>query len=319
MFRFMPRVSGHALLPTFALLTAMILWSSSFIALKIAMREYHPLVLIFLRMTIASVMFGLLWRNFRHVTYRKGDWKLLLFMAFCEPCLYFVFEGFALLYTSASQAGMIVSVMPLLVAVAAFLYLGERLSRRAWCGFFVAIAGVIWLTVAGKETENAPRPLLGNMLEFFAMVSATGYIIAAKRLSAHYPPLFITAVQSWVGCIFFFPLAMLPFASWPSGFPVVETAAVLYLGIVVTLGGYGLYNYGVSKLPAGQASAWGNAIPVFTLIMGHLFLGDTLTAPQYAASVLVLAGVCMSQQFNAAPDTVSDNVSGTASGRGRGQ
>lgn len=305
---------------TLALLLAMLLWSSSFIAMKVALEGFHPMVVVFGRMGISSAVFLALWRNFRHVRYRKGDWKRLGAMALCEPCLYFVFEAYALRYTSASQAGMIVSVMPLCVAVAAWIVLGERLARRVWSGFVLAIIGVVWLSLGGAISDNAPNPLLGNLLELCAMVSATGYVINAKKLSATYPPLFITAVQSLAGSAFFLPLLFLPTTQLPDAFPLLPTLSVIYLGTCISLGAYGLYNFGVSRLPAGQASAFINLIPVITLLMGRVLLGDQLTPQQYAASVLVLVGVLLSQGRGvpATEKTVPDESAPNDSARLRG-
>lgn len=286
---------------TIALLLAMLLWSSSFIAMKIALTGFDPMVMIFGRMAIASVIFIAVWRrNFSGVRYRAGDWKLLGFMTMCEPCLYFVFEAYALEYTSASQAGMIVAMMPLSVAVAARFVLKEHMARSAWAGFCLAIAGVVWLSLGGQVTENAPNPMLGNALEVCAMLTATGYVISAKRLSSTYPPLFITAVQSLAGFVFFLPVLALPGVTLPTSLPLTPTLAVLYLGVCITLGAYGLYNYGVSRLPAGQTASYINLIPVLTLIMGRVVLGDELSPSQYLASLLVLAGVVLSQRRAAA-------------------
>ncbi|MGV8455706.1 EamA family transporter, partial [Pseudomonas aeruginosa] len=63
--------------------------------------------------------------------------------------------------------------------------------------------------------------------------------------------------------------------------------AVVYLGVVVTVGAYGLYNFGVGRLPASQASGFINLIPVFTLVFAALLLGETLNGPQMLAAGLV--------------------------------
>lgn len=63
----------------------------------------------------------------RRVTRR--EWKYIVLLALCEPCFYFVFEGYAMIYTTASQAGMVVAALPLAVVVAAWLLLGERPHR----------------------------------------------------------------------------------------------------------------------------------------------------------------------------------------------
>ena len=142
-------------LPLLSLLLAMFLWASSFIALKIAFRGYDPMVVIFGRMLVASLCFLLVGRRLtRSLRYRKGDYRLLLFMAFCEPCLYFIFEARAIENTTASQAGLITAMLPIMVMAAASLLLKEVVSRKAWLGAALAVAGVIWLT-APRATPSA--------------------------------------------------------------------------------------------------------------------------------------------------------------------
>ncbi len=279
-----------------SLLMAMAIWASSFIALKMAFRVYDPMVVIFARMLVASLCFlPLLPYLLKEVRFRSSDVKSILLMAFCEPCLYFLFEAKALELTSASQAGMITALLPALVAVCARLAFNERLSVLAYAGFGLAMAGACWLSLSGRPEPSAPNPMLGNFLEFIAMVCATGYIINLKRLTFRYPPLFLTAVQAFIGSLFYFPILFLPSTSLPVVVEAVPTAAVIYLGAVVTLGAYGMYNFGVSRIPVSRASAFVNLIPVFTLVMGRVVLGERFTLQQYMASALVLAGITVSQ------------------------
>jgi drug/metabolite transporter (DMT)-like permease len=275
----------------------MILWASSFIALKLAFRGYDPMIVIFGRMLVASICFLPLLPRFRAANpLRRRDWKPMLFMAFCEPCLYFVFEARALELTTASQAGMITALLPLLVAVGARFILKETLTTGMLAGFAMAIAGAVWLSVAGEASADAPRPLLGNFLEFVAMVCATGYIISLKRLTRRYTPFFLTAIQAFVGAVFFFPALWFPSTSWPDQMTWGPTLAIIYLGAVITLGAYGLYNFGVSRIPASQASVFANLIPVFTVLLGSLILDERFTRAQYIASILVFIGIYVSQR-----------------------
>jgi len=193
-----------------SLLLAMMLWASSYIALKIAFRSYDPMVVIFGRMSVASLCFLFIIKRLKGRGYQKGSLKYILFMVFCEPCLYFIFEAKALENTSASQAGIIAAMLPLLVAVTAHFFLKE--------------------------------------------------IILPTRIEP------------------------------------VATIAVIYLGAIITTGAYGLYNFGVSRIPVSQATAFINLIPVFTVFLGWLILDESLTLLQYAASVLIFAGIFISQE-----------------------
>ena len=274
----------------------MILWASSFIALKIAFRGFDPMIVIWGRMLVGTICFLIFYQQLKKVKYRKGDFKYLLFMAVCEPCIYFIFEAQALQLTTASQAGLITSMLPLMVALGARLILKETVTTKTIIGFSVAITGACWLSLSGESTLSAPNPLLGNFLEFLAMVAATGYTLSLKHLTARYSPIFLTALQSWTGALFFSFFLVSPNTNIPTEFPLLPTLAVIYLGSFVTLGAYLAYNFGVSKIPANQASAYINLIPVFTIILGFLVLGESFTIAEYCASSLVLIGVFISQR-----------------------
>jgi len=215
-------------------------------------------------------------------------------MVLFEPCLYFIFESQALLYTSAGQAGMVTSMLPLMVAAAAFFLLGERNSLRQWSGFIIAVAGVIWMTLTGENSEQAPNAILGNFLEFLAMVTAVGYTLLIKHLVKRYSAFVLTALQSFAGAIFFLPLALS--SSWPEQISTSLVAILIYLGLVVTIGAYGMYNYSLTHLKASTASAYANLLPVLTLLFSMVLLGERLTSTQWIAIGVVIVGVILSQE-----------------------
>ncbi|MHA7880478.1 MAG: DMT family transporter [Saccharospirillum sp.] len=278
-----------------ALLLAMVLWGSSFIALKVAVTEMAPMVVVFLRMAIGSVTFLVVWPWLRHgFNYQPGDWKYLVGMALFEPCLYFIFEAKALQYTSAGQAGMVTAMLPLMVAVAAFFILKERSHWRQWLGFCLAIGGVIWMTLATPDNDQAPNPILGNFLEFLAMCSAVGYTLLVKHLTRRYSAFFLTAMQSFVGALFFLPLALA--SDWPAEIALSTFGLLVYLGLIVTLGAYGLYNYSLTYLKATVAAGYTNLLPAFTLLFSMALLGERLLTAQWLAIGLVFVGVVLSQE-----------------------
>jgi len=284
----------HNLLPSISLIVATLLWASSFVALKLAFQGYHPMQVIFGRMFIASLCFLPFIPSFRKINWRRQDVKYLLIMGICEPCLYFIFEAKALELTSASQAGMITAMMPLLVAILAWSWLKESISKQTLVGFGLAIVGACWLSLASETSINAPNPLLGNFFEFMAMVFAAGYTVSLKHLTNNYPPLFLTAFQAFIGSLFFFPFLLLPGVGWAVTWDPTPALAVIYLGTLITFGAYGCFNYGVSRIPASRAAGYVNLIPVFGVILGMIILGDKLNQWQWLACGLVFCGVWLS-------------------------
>ena len=279
--------------PYIALIIATFLWGSSFIALKIAFIEFHPMHVLFFRMLLATLCFTLVYRKLGKMHYQQGDWKYLAGMCLFEPCLYFIFESIALKNTTASQAGVITSLLPLMVAVGAYFALKEHLSRKSIIGFIIAVCGAIALSLLSTETELAPNPIMGNFFEFLAMVCACGYTLLVKHLTLRYSALFLTALQSASGTLFFLPAALwFPF---PAEYTASGVIAIVYLGFVVSIGAYGLYNYAVSKIPASQATAYINFIPVFTIIIAYLVLDERLSIWQIAACGAIVAGILLSK------------------------
>jgi drug/metabolite transporter (DMT)-like permease len=274
----------------------MLLWSSSFVALKFAFQSYHPLQVIFGRMLIGSCCFLVFIPSFRKIRLRRKDIKYMLIMALCEPCLYFLFEAKALELTSASQAGMITAMLPLLVAILAWSVLGENIGRKTLSGFILAIAGACWLSLAGETTENAPQPLLGNLFEFLAMICAAGYTVSLKHLTSNLPPLFLTAFQAVIGSLFFAPFLLMTDIGLPATWDTLSALSTIYLGTFVTFGAYGCYNFSVSRIPASQAVGYINLIPVFSVTLGILILGDRLNGSQGLACLMVLCGVWLSSR-----------------------
>ena len=284
------------LLPTLAMIAITLLWGGSFTMIKLALAHYHVFVVTFSRMIIAAALFALCWRKLRRVRVLRCDIPPMLGMILCEPCLFFTFEAYALYNTTASQAGMIVALTPMIIAVAAFLLLKERPGPLVWIGFAVAIAGVMILSYDATASAEAPNPILGNFLEGLAMAAAAGFVICLKKLKGSYPPIFLAATQAFGGCIFFLFTLLLPGVSWPDTWPLAPTLAIGYLGVLITFLGISLYNYGLSGLPATRSAGLLNLVSVSAVIFGVIFLDERLTALQWAACGLVLLGVFISRR-----------------------
>ena len=283
-------------LPVAALLAAVGLWGGSFAAMRMAVQAMHPLSVVWLRMIIALAVILPFAGRLKTASYRRGDWKRLAPMVLLQPCLYFLLESNALRYTTSSQAGVISALVPLLVATGAWLMLGESVGRATFAGLFMSVAGVIALSLSGSGSASAPNPLLGNCLELIAMASAALNMILVKQLSGRYNPWLLTGLQVLAGSLFFSPGLVLLFKGEAICWTGALVFAILFLGVLVTLGAFGLYNWAMSRLPASRASAFINLVPVTAVAIGWLAMGESLNGLQSAAAVAVIVGVGISQK-----------------------
>lgn len=264
--------------------------------MRLAVQAMSPWSVVWLRMVIALMVILPFAGRLRLDAYCQGDWKLLVPMVLFQPCLYFLLESNALRYTTSSQAGVISASAPLLVALMAWLHLDEPVGRRTFSGLFLSVAGVAVLSFAGEATDSAANPLLGNLLELCAMASAAVNIILVKRLSARYNPWLLTALQVFTGSLFFSPGLVLlvrnPGIVWTT--PLIFS--IIFLGALVTLGAFGLYNWGMSRIPASKASVFINLVPVTAVAIGWIVMGESLNGLQCVAATAVIVGVWISQK-----------------------
>ncbi len=278
-----------------ALVIAMMVWATSFVALKSAIGPLGPMSVIFGRMLFASLCFVYFIKQFTKLSFTKKDLKYIAVMTLFEPCMYFIFEAKALQNTSAAQAGIITSMMPLITAVGAGFILKEVITKRVILGAVLAVIGAIWLSLSASSDANAINPLLGNTLEFLAMICGAGYAISARHLSAKFSPLFLTAIQAFVGAIFFLPFAIYEYNTMEMHITQSAFLWTLYLGVVVTLGGYGMFNFALGRIEASKASVFINLIPIFAVIAAYILLGERLKFVQFLASGVILTGLFISQ------------------------
>jgi drug/metabolite transporter (DMT)-like permease len=291
-----PAVTRGSLIPLLCLSGSVLFWGMSFMATKSAMAGgFSPMTVVWLRMAIASLALLPFWWRIPRPDYRKGDIGWLALVCLLQPGIYYLAENTAIGLTTSSQAGVISAIVPLLVAAGAWAFLHEHISARTVAGIALSIAGVAGLSLGATIGAHAPNPVLGNILEVIAMSSAAGATIALKHLLERYNPWLLTGIQGLVGSVLFLPGAL---ASDPRTWlhvPVGAWVAVIFLGALVSLAAFGLYNMAMLTMPASRASLAINAVPVVALIAGWLALGESLGLVQVAGCVAIAAGVALGQ------------------------
>lgn len=294
-----------------ALTASVLLWGGSFSAAGRLLQDIDPMTVMWLRMALASLAILPFRKRLSPPAGWKGDWRILLPMVLFQPCLYFLLESNALRFTTSSQAGVISAFVPLLVALGAWLFLKEKLRLQGQLGLILSIAGIVFLTMMNSGSESADKIILGNIMEVGAMVAAAANMLIIKKLSDRYNPWTLTMMQCFAGFLFFSPGLALLIRDLPQ-FTGVHLLLLLYLGAPVSLGAFGLYNWGMSHTSASGASLFINLIPVVAVVLGWALLGETLTLVQCAASAAVLFGVILSQSGDTSSEMTLKNESSSS-------
>jgi len=287
-------VGFSSFVPILSILGAVLLWGSSFSAMRVVLRDLDPYAAVSCRLIVALVCILPFLGRLMPKNYQKGDYKILIPTVLLQPCLYFLFESNALKLTTSSQAGIITACVPVMVSFGAWLFLSETISYKTIIGLFLSIAGVILLTLFQSSDGQALNPVLGNVLEIGAMICGACNMILIKQLSSRYNTWTLTAMQVMAGALFFLPGLKGVIHSDPSIWTFQLIALLLFLGIFVSLIAFGLYNYGISKIPASKASIFINLVPVTAVFLGWIALNEVLNTKQWIAASIVIFGVFLS-------------------------
>lgn len=300
-----------SLLPVIlALGVTVLLWGSSFPVAKIVLRGMTPITYIFLRFTVASFLFGLLMlKKFRRLPLRI-HLKLFLIALF-EPTLYFLFETSGLQYTSASSASLIIAGVPGMVALLAGIFLKERLNLQQWAGVILAIFGVVLLVGFDDNAAYADSSLLGNALILLAVVSTAFYMIIARHISGEVGVLELTFYQVVYGMIQLLPLYLIfedPVVL--SEIPFESIGAFFFLVFGATIVAFLCYNYAISKIHVSRAAVFINGIPLVSVIVSAILLGERLGVNQFIGGAVVIAGVTLTNLRRSSRDTAAPEPMG---------
>ena len=276
-----------------ALVATMIFWGLSFVATKVALESIPTFTLVFVRFSMATLIFLLLRQGRKWPSFRRKDHVKMVLLALFEPGLYFIFETIGLQHTSAPKTALIIATIPVVVLVLSAVMLGERTGVTSIAGIILSFGGIALLVVGDPEFGwSFEGSFLGDLLIGGAVVSASLYMIFARDLGRNYSSVEITFVQIVYGAVFF----CLPFI-WElpdlalSTITLRSSVAVIYLTVFATVGGFLCYNFALSQVPVSRAAVFVNGIPVVTAIGAWVLLDERLTVIQAGGGGLVLVAV----------------------------
>lgn len=282
------------------LIIACLFWGSSFVATRYALTAGGLGVFTLLagRFLIASLILILL-------LFIRGRQKLscrdllrLLAMGVIYPGLYFLFETTGLTRIPAFLASIIIASIPALTGIIAHVFLKERMGLRGWAGTFISMIGVVLVVLladrqAAATGQQASISFAGVLLTGGAAIMGAVYITSARYLTRSYRPLTMTAAQGIIGLLLFLPMASIELARGQFYFNLWGLIALGFLGIGVSVGAFLSFNKALSMIEASKASLFLNIIPVISLILGWLLLGERINLGQGFAGLVVIGGVLL--------------------------
>ena len=272
------------------------LWGSSFGAIKIALHGVTPLTVMSVRILLAGAALLLL-IQVRKTPLLRGiqNWIKIGWMALFGTLIPFFLVPWGQLQIDSSLAAILMAVNPLFaLTLGHFFSDHESFTLRQLLAMLVGFSGI--LLVFG---ENAISSINGNIWAQLAVIGAgfcytiSGVIVSRVRGASADS---VSASIFICSSVIVFPLWMILEQPWSLHFETESLLALTHLGLVSTGMAFLMRYYIILRAGAVFLSYVAFIIPMFGILFGILFLGETISVNTMGAVVLILSGVYLGRK-----------------------
>lgn len=278
-------------------------WAGAFIAGKYTVPYITTFTLTFLRFFFATViLFFVMKRTSVDFSLDKSKLPVYLFTGIVGMFGYHVLFFTALKDTTAINSSIIAATNPMVTTVLAVLFLRSRLGAKQVFGIILSFIGVI-LTITGANLGVliSFRFNAGDLWMLAAVSAWAAYSVFSKSQGKGIQPIVLT-YYSFLVCT----ILLIPFVIYEKPWeylltiPVSAHLAVLYMSVFPSVIGYLVQQMAIKEIGPSKASIFVNLVPVFSIILAVLILGEALEPVKLLTAALIIAGVYICQRDVAA-------------------
>ncbi|GAA1529569.1 DMT family transporter [Nocardioides humi] len=283
------RTGTAGLLPLAAVGVTLVLWASAFVGIRHLAHDFSAGALSLGRLAAGAVALAPVALAQGLPRPSRGQWLSIVTIGVLWFGIYNLSLNAGEQRVDAGTASMLIQVSPVLIAVLAALFLGERFTAQLAAGLALAFSGVvvIGLSTSGGESTG---DLLGVVL---CLVPAAAYsisVILQKPLVADLSAVHVTWLACTVGVVTCLPWAGRLVAEARDA-PVSSSLWLVYLGVFPTAIAFTTYAYALRHMTASALGVTTYLVPPLTIVMGLLLLDEVPPLVAYAGGVLALLGV----------------------------
>lgn len=282
------------------------IWGSTFVFTKILLQNgLSPAQIFTLRFFIAYLLIFVSSKmgeeQFRLFSATWRDELIMVLLGITGGSFYFLTENASMLYTTATNASLIVCTCPLyaMLLVALVYRHKERITKTQVLGSLVACLGMAVVVLNGRFVLHLSP--LGDMLAFGACLCWAVYSLMAKAVLQRYSTLFITRKVFFYGLV-----TIIPYYIIEPGFPPLGVLLrsdvllnLLFLSVVASMLCYIMWNWVIEKLGVVVANNWIYFNPITTILFAWWLLNEQITPWFLLGTVFVISGMALSERKKA--------------------
>ena len=271
------------------------LWGASFLFMRISTVEFGPVATAAVRVSIASVFLMpiLLYKGLG--SQLRQHWKRVFFVGLLNSGIPFACYAFALLSITTGLSSLLNATVPMFGALVAWVWLRDRPTLSRTLGLVIGFAGVAMLAWDKASFKPDASGVAPGWAVLACLLACVCYALAAsftRRYLSELPPL-VTATGSQIGAAL--GLALPALWLWPAQMPGPSAwLALLAVGILCTGVAYVLYFRIIGNAGPARALSVTYLVPVFAVLYGLLFLGETVTPWMLICAAVIIVGTAMS-------------------------
>ncbi|MBI2978640.1 MAG: EamA family transporter [Rhodospirillales bacterium] len=272
-----------------------LIWSSSFMTIKVGVGSIPPVTLAACRVVVAAVvLYGFVRVQGEVLPRGARFWTYCVLIGIIGNGLPFTLINWGEEHVDSSLAAILMSIMPLATVVLAHFFAdGERMTRAKLAGVVIGFCGVIILV--GPE---ALKGLGGDAWRQLAVAAGAFSYGVAMILARNMPPAPLiarSAAVMIVASVIMAPLALAIDVPWRLRPDAAAIAAALYLGLFPTAFATIIFFHLVQTAGPSMVALVNYLIPVLGVGWGAVVLDEQVTAEAVAALVVILAGIAIAQ------------------------
>jgi drug/metabolite transporter (DMT)-like permease len=267
-----------------------ILWGCSFFFNGVVLRELPPLTLVFLRVSLASiVLLPLLWVYRIRFPVTPSGWAPFCAIGLLNNVLPFSLIVIGQTYIPSGLASILNATTPLFTIVVMALAGEERLHTRRVAGIAAGLIGVIILEGLGsKEGGFDAGQTIGILLCLAAAFSYGLSALVARRLLSNSPPLATATFQMLASTAMMTVVAGIVERPWQSPMPGAATwLAVIGLAALSTAFAYIVFFQILRRSGATNVMLVTLLIPVTAILLGYLVLGEAISPREIVGALVI--------------------------------
>jgi O-acetylserine/cysteine efflux transporter len=265
-------------------------WSSAFGAIKVSLEYAPPILFAGMRTLLCGLVVALaalVWGGRANL---RRDWPIYLLLAVLNVVLFMGLQTFTILYMPSGSAAVVIYLQPILVGLASYLVLSEQLSAAKVVGLVLGFSGVVVVSAGSLSGSSLGTPL-GVAFGLGSALSWTLGTVYFKWYGERLSTLWAVAVPFSAGGVVLTGLGLVLEPLSGISWTVTYAASFLYTALVGTALAWMLWLGLVKAGEASRVSAYVFFVPLASVLLGAIFLGETLSPWLLAGAALVVCGI----------------------------